>query len=225
MSSVDDRLRQAFATADEEWVRRAPAAHVALLARHRRLRLVRRGTASALAAAVGVVAFSIADGDPGTRTVEPADRSPAPTSTAPTSTSPAGANPLEGTWISAPVGRREVRAAARLAGAPASAAAMLDDLPDGAFQVVMVVRGSSLSTRIRSDGAEDVLMDEEVISTTGRVLTLRTLFGEPSSSVHGWRVQGDELTMSFRSTTEGTRAGVPGEAWHRLLYDAVPFTR
>ncbi|RYB96636.1 hypothetical protein EUA06_03490 [Nocardioides glacieisoli] len=218
MSSVDDRLREAFATPDDEWVRRAPVAHRELRARHRRHQLVRLGVVSGLAAAAVVVAVAVVGGDPGTRTIEPADPTP-------TSTAPAGAAPLEGTWISGPLGRPEVRAAARAAGAPDAAGAMLEDLPDGTFRVVMVVRGSSLQTRIRSTGAEDAIMDEEIISTSGAELRLRTLFGDPGASVHGWRVRGDELTMTFRSTTEGASAGVPGEAWHRLLYDSAPFTR
>ena len=218
MSSVDDRLRQAFGTADQEWVRRAPTAHGELRARHRRHQLVRLGVAGALASAAAVVAVTVVDGDAGERTIQPADPTP-------TSTTPAAATPLEGTWISAPLRPPDVQDAARAAGAPTAAASMLEDLPDGAFRVVMVVRGSSLQTRVRSAGAKDAIMDEEVISTTGAELRLSTLFGEPSSTVHGWIVQEDELTMTFRSTTEGAVAGVPGEAWHRLLYDTATFTR
>ena len=218
MSSVDDRLRQAFGTADEEWVRRAPAAQVELHARHRRHQLVRLGVVGALAAAAVVVAVTVGDGDAGTRTIQPAGPVPA-------STTPAGATSLEGTWVSGPLRPSDVRAATRAAGAPAAATVMLEELPAGEFRVVMVVQGSSLRTYIRSDAAEDALTDEEVISTTGQELELRTLFGDPSASVHRWTVQGDELTMTFRSTTEDDVAGVPGEAWQRLLYDTAPFTR
>ena len=218
MSSVDDRLRQAFGSADDEWVRRAPAAHGQLRARHRRHQLVRLGVAGVLASAATVVAAAVIDGDAGERAIQPADPTP-------TSTTSAGSTPLEGTWVSAPLRPSDVRDAARAAGVPAAAAAMLEELPEGTFRVVMVVRGSSLQTRVRSTGAEDAIMDEEVISTTGAELRLRTLFGEPGATVHGWTVQEDELTMTFRSTTEGVVGGVPGEAWHRLLYDTPTFTR
>lgn len=218
MPSVDDLLRQAFEPTDPEWVRRAPSAHRELRSRHRRHQLVRRSAAGALVAAALVVAVTVVDGEPRARTVEPADPTP-------TSTAPAGATPLEGTWISEPLDSADVRASARAAGSPAAATAMLDELPDGSFRVVMLVRGSSLRTSVRSAGTEDVLMDEEVISTTGRDLVLSTLFGNPSSSVHRWTVQGDRLTMTFERTTEGVTAGVPGEAWHRLFYDTVAFTR
>ena len=222
MSSVDDRLRQAFGTADDEWVRRAPAAHGELRARHRRQRLVRLGVAGAVAATTAAVAVGLVGGDPSTRTIQPALPTPTSTSTSPV---PIGATPLEGTWISGPLRSSDVRAAARAAGAPAAATAMLGDLPSGAFRVVMVVRGSSLQTLVRVTGAEDAVMDEEVISTTGQELELRTLFGEPGATVHDWTVRGDTLTMTFRSTTEKAVAGVPGEAWHRLLYDTAAFTR
>ena len=79
MSSVDDRLRQAFGTPDEEWVRRARRAHGELRARHRRRQLVRRSAAGALAVAALVVAVTVVDGDAGTRTIQPAD--PTPTTT------------------------------------------------------------------------------------------------------------------------------------------------
>ena len=201
-------------------MRRAPAARVALRARHRRHQLVRLGVAGGIAAAAVVVAVTVVDGDAGTRTIQPADPTPARTSTA-----PAGATPLEGTWVSDPLRPSDVRAAARAAGEPTAAASMLEELPAAGFRVVLVVRGSSLRTLVRSDGAEDVVLDEEVISTTGPELELRTLFGDPGASVHGWAIEGDELTMTFLSTTEEGVAGVPGEAWQRLLYDSAPFTR
>lgn len=218
MPSVDDLLRQAFEPADDEWVRRAPSARSQVVRRHRRHQVVRRSVAGALAATALVVAATAIDDDPPTRSVEPADPSP-------TSTAPVGATALEGTWVSAPLGTVDVRTAARRAGAPEVAEAMLDELGPGAFRVVMVVRGSSLRTLVRRAGAEDTLMDEEVIATTGQDLELTTLFGEPATSVHVWSVQGDQLTMTLESTSEGATGGVPGEAWHRLLYDSAPFTR
>ena len=218
MSLVDDRLRQAFGTADEEWVRRAPAAHGELRARHRRQRLVRLGAAASVAAIATAVVVAVTVADSGTRTIQPADPTPS-------SVTPTGATPLEGTWVSGPLRPSDVRAATRAAGAPAAATAMLENLPSGEFRVVMVVRGSSVQTLIRTEGAEDALVDEEVISTTGQELELRTLFGDARASLHGWTVRGDELTMTFRSTTEERVGGVPGEAWQRLLYDTAAFTR
>lgn len=218
MPSVDDVLHHAFQTPDDEWTRRAPAARDEVVSRHHRHQVVGRSVAGTLVATSLVIAVALADGEHRTRVVEPVD--PPVTTTA-----PVGATPLEGRWISKPLDAADVRNAARRAGAPAAAALMLDELPARDFRVVLVVRGSSLRTLVRSAGAEDALMDEEVISTTGQDLELRTLFGDPGTSVHTWTVQGDQLIMTFASTTEGTAAGVPGEAWHRILYDSASFTR
>ena len=220
MPSVDDALRHAFATPDDDWTRAAPAARTAVVARHRRHRVVRRSVVGALAVAALVVGVTAVDSDTRPRTVQPA--LPSPTTA---SADPRGVSPLEGTWISGPLGAADVRAAARGAGAPDAAGRMLDDLPDGPFRVVIVVRGSSLRALVRSSRNADTLLDEEVVSTTGRDLELRTLFGAPASTVHRWAVRGDRLELSFGSTTEGSQDGIPGEAWHRLLYDSATFTR
>lgn len=217
MPSVDDVLHHAFQAQDDEWTRRAPAARDEVLSRHRRHQVLRRSIAGSLVAASLVVALSLADGDPGTRVVEPAE--PIPTSTA-----PAGATPLEGTWISEPLGKDEVYRAARRADAAKAATAMVEVLPEGPFRVVMVVRGSSLSTSVRSRGAEDMLLDQEALSITGQQLELRP-FDIPAATFHQWAVDGEVLTMSFGSTSEGWKDGVPGEAWHRLLYDSAPLAR
>lgn len=216
MPSVDDLLRQAFEAPDDEWVRGAASAHRSVVARHRRHLVVTRTVAAAACAAVivgGAVSLT-ADTEP--RTVAPADT--------PASTSPPIGGPLEGTWISEPLGQDDVRAAANRAGASKSATAMLEVLPHTPFRVVMVVRGSSLSTSVRTRGAADMLLDQETISTTGQQLELRP-FDIPAATIHQWAVEGGVLTMSLMSTNEESKGGVPGEAWQRLLYDAAPLTR
>lgn len=224
MSSVDDRLRQAFGTADDEWVRRAPAAQVGLRARHRRHQLVRRSVLAGACAAAVVTAFVVTDGGAQPRTVQPAEPSPTPSATSSPGNTPAPTAPLEGTWISRPLDADDVRAAANAAGAPGVATLMLEDLPDDAFKVVMVVRGSSLSTSVRSTGGADILLDQETISTTGQQLELRP-FDTPAVTLHQWVISSGVLTMSLVSTTEESKAGVPGEAWQRLLYTSEPLAR
>lgn len=218
MPSVDDLLHQSFDTLDEEWVRRAPAARDELHRRHRRYRSVRRRTVGgALAAAALTVAVTVADGEPHSRGAEPAE--PVVTRTA-----PAPSTPLEGRWISALLDEADVRSAARRAGAPGAADRMLDQLPATPFRVVLVVRGSSLRTSVRTADGRDTLMDEESISTTGSEVELRPS-GAPGGSAHRWAVQGPELTIRFGSTTEGVVDGVPGGAWQHLLYASATFTR
>ena len=220
MSSVDDRLREAFGTADDEWVRRAPSAHGELRARHRRHQLVRLGVAGAVAAAATVVAVVAVGGEPGTRTIQPADPTPGPASTP-----PALATPLEGKWTSGPLDASDVRAAARAAGAPGAVAAMLTDLPRAPFRVIVAVRGAGISTYVRGAGGRLVDLDQETISVEGDLLTVRP-FTVPAETVHAWEISDDTLIMAFRSTTEvDNDAGVPGEAWQRLLYDTATFTR
>lgn len=220
MSSVDDRLRQAFATPDEEWVRRGPAAHRELRARHRRHQVVRISIVGALTAAAVVVALNVVDGNGSTRTIQPADPSPTSTSTTP----PVG-TPLEGRWTSGPMDGSDVRAAARAAGAPHMAAAMLTELPQAPFRVVVVVRGAGISTYMRGAGGRLVDLDQEAIAVKGDLVTVRP-FTVSAETVHRWTMSGDTLALEFRSTTEEENdAGVPGEAWQRLLYDTATFTR
>ncbi|RYC13723.1 hypothetical protein [Nocardioides zhouii] len=221
MSSVDDRLREAFGTADDEWVRRAPAAQGELRARHRHGQRIRRGLAAgavaAVASAATVVALTAGDGR-GPRGVEPAE----PTTPAVT---PAVTSSLEGKWTSGPLRASDVRAAARAAGAPEAAAAMLTDLPRAPFRVVVAVRGASLSTYVQGAGGRRVDLDQESIAVEGGLMTVRP-FTISAETVHAWEISGDTLTLDFRSTTEPDNdAGVPGEAWQRLLYDTVSLTR
>ena len=223
MPSVDDLLREAFGGTDDEWVRRAPAALVEVRTSHRRGVLVRRSVAVAACAACAVTAVVVVGGGSSQRSVEPV----VPPPTAPTSTSgpaPVTTTPLEGTWTSRSLDADDVRAAARRAGAASAASAMLEDLPNGSFRVVMVVRGASLNTLVRSRGTDDLLLDQESISITGGQLRLRP-FDVPAATLHEWAVESGVLTMTFVSTTERSTAGVPGEAWHRLLYDSAPLTR
>jgi hypothetical protein len=219
MPSIDDALRQAFEPADDEWVLQAPAALAAVRTRHRRHQVVRRSVLAGACAAAAVTAFVVADGGSQPRTIQPAV--PTPSATSSPSSTPVPTAPLEGTWISRPLDADDVRAAAAQVGAPGSASRMLADLPDGVFRVVMVVRGSSLSTSVRSTGSADVLLDQESISTTGQQLELRP-FDMPAVTLHQWVISGGVLTMSFVSTTERVKAGVPGEAWQRLLYNSEP---
>ena len=218
MPSVDDVLRHAFAPADDDWARVAPAAHSEVMARHRRGQLVRRGlAASAVAVAAAVVIATTAGDVQAPRGVQPAD--PAPTTVTPTLTTP-----LEGKWVSSPLDASDVRAAARAAGAPRAAAAMLADLPQAPFTVVVSVRGASLSTYVEGAGGRREVFDQESVAVEGGLVTVRP-FNISAETVHGWAISGDELTLDFRSTTEPQNDGVPGEAWQRLFYDSAAFTR
>ncbi len=220
MPSVDDVLRHAFEPTDDDWGRLAPAAHSAVRARHRHIQRVRRGLAASAVAAVasaGVV-LALSTGDVrDSRGVEPAEQTP-------TTTLPALTTPLEGKWTSGPLDASDVRAAARAAGAPQVAAAMLADLPQTPFTVVVSVRGASLTTYVEGARGRREVFDQESVAVEGSLVTVRP-FTISARTVHGWSIDSDELTMKFRSTTEPENDGVPGEAWQRLFYDSPTFTR
>lgn len=221
MPSVDDVLRHAFEPTDDDWARLAPAAHSAVRARHRHIQRVRRGLAASAVAAVASVAVVVAlnaGGARDSRGVEPAEQPP-------TTTVPALTTALEGKWTSGPLDASDVRAAARAAGAPQAAASMLADLPQAPFTVVVSVRGASLSTYVEGPGGRRELLDQESVAVEGGLVTVRP-FDIPAETVHAWAISGNVLTLDFRSTTEvPDDAGVPGEAWQRLLYDSVSLTR
>lgn len=222
MPSVDDLLRQAFEPTDDEWVRRAPAAHAHVVARHRRRQVVRRSSAAAAVVATVVAAVAIVVTDSRPRATEPT--APSPT-TSTTGIAPTATTPLEGTWTSARLGIADVLAAARAAGAPRTAGLMLEQLPGVPFRVVVEVRGANLTTTLTTRGAGDEVMDREALSVTGRRVDVRPFGGVGARTVHTWVLDGDRLTLSFVSSTEPVTDGVPGEAWHRLLYDSAAFTR
>ena len=77
-------LRRAFESTDDDWGRLAPAAHFAVVARHRRAQRVRRGLAvTAVVAASAAVVVALSTGDVGdSRGVEPAEQSPKTTTPA-----------------------------------------------------------------------------------------------------------------------------------------------
>ena len=153
MSSVDDRLREAFGTADDEWVRRAPAAHGELRARHRRHQLVRLGVGGCRSPRPPPASPSPWSAvTPAPRTIQPA----VPTPTTSTSTrrrsaphrsrGPGSPVPCARRTCGRPRGPRVTRAPPR----PCSTTSRR-----GASGWSMVVRGSSLDTCVRSAGAED----------------------------------------------------------------------
>jgi hypothetical protein len=154
----------------------------------------------------------------GSRVLEPA----APTTPVVT---PALTSPFEGKWTSGPLDASDVRAAARAVGAPDAAATMLADLPRAPFRVVIAVHGAGLSTYVEGAGGRRVDLDQESIAVEGGLVTVRP-FTVSAESVHAWEISGDQLTMDFRSTTEGENdAGVSGETWQRLLDDTAAFAR
>ena len=217
--SVDDRLREAFAEADRSWDERVPAALAALTARQRRETAVRRGAAALVAAAAAAtVAVAVS---------QRADDAPSPTEgpTSPPAGHGAEPNPLDGTWVSEPLTRADVRRAARLAGDVGDAAAMFSELPTTPFRVALYVDGdrSSMHAVFRVDGQLEETVDEENVTVSEDRVVMQPMFDD-GENVHTYVLDDGTLRFAFVSTTEGETDGVPGEAWQRLVYDSAAFT-
>ena len=218
--SVDDRLREAFGETDRRWDERVPDALAAVTARRRHETVVRRGAAAALvaAAAVATVAVTVSQ-----RT----DDAPSPSEDPTTPATGFGVepNPLDGTWVSEPLTRADVRRAARLAGDAGDAAAMLAELPATPFRVALYVHGdrSSMHAVFRVDGQTEETADEENVTVSGGRMVMQPMFAE-GENVHTYVLDDDTLRFTFVSPTEGDSEGVPGEAWQRLVYDTAAFT-
>ena len=218
--SVDDRLREAFGETDRAWEERAPAALAAVIARRRHESVVRRGAAAALvaAAAVATVAVTVS---------QRADDAPTPSEEPTTTPTDLGVepNPLDGTWVSEPLTRADVRRAARLAGDASDAAAMLAGLPATPFRVALYVHGdrSSMHAVFRVEGQTEETADEENVTVSDGRMVMQPMFAE-GDNVHTYVLDGDTLRFTFVSTSEGESDGVPAEAWQRLVYDAAAFT-
>ena len=221
--SVDDRLREAFGETDLSWDEQVPAALATITARRRRETLVRRGTVAAVAAAAAVAAIAVSLSQPGDQDPPP---TPDPTPPVPTSTD-AGAqpNPLDGTWVSPPMTRADVRRAARLAGDAGDVDAMVAGLPALPFRVVLYVDAdrSYLHTAFRAEDSTEELADEENMTVTGDRVVMQPMFAD-GENVHTYVLDGDTLRLRFESTTEDESDGVPAEAWQRFVYDTAAFT-
>jgi hypothetical protein len=222
--SVDDRLREAFGETDSSWDEQVPRALSAVTARHRHETAVRRGATAATVAAAAVAAVAATLSQRGGGSTEPA---PDPAPTPSTSAGPGSqTNPLDGTWVSSPITRADVRRAARLAGDVGDAEAMLVELPRLPLEVAVYVDGdrSSLHAVWRVHGHTEVTVDQENLTVSEDRLVMQPMFDGEGESVHTWTLQDGVLRLAFVSTTEGEVQGVPGEAWQRLVYDSAAFT-
>ena len=218
--SVDDRLREAFGETDRSWDEQVPDALAAVTARRRHENVVRRGAAAALvaAAAVATVAVTVS---------QRAEDAPSPSDdpTSPATGLGGEPNPLDGTWVSQPLTRADVRRAARLAGDASDAAAMLADLPATPFRVALYVSSdrSSMHAVFRVEGRTEENADEENVTVSGDRVVMQPMFAD-GENVHTYVLDDDTLRFAFVSTTEGEDDGVPAEAWQRLVYDSAAFT-
>jgi hypothetical protein len=222
--SIDDRLRAAFEETDETWDLRADQALRQVRRRHARGILLRYGaTVAAVAAAVvaGVVLLGTdrPGGDTAPDPVEP------PTTPARVDDPPAASSRtvLEGRWRTAPLDENDLRMALEESGNLQYADQVLPEMRPAPFRLVWLVTYQTAELRLVS-GGQTVVIDKVTIAVDGDQVTVAPRFGE-GATVHRFVVTGDELRLTFVSTTEGADNGVPGEVWQRLLYDTAGFVR
>ena len=221
--SIDDRLRHAFGSTDTEWERAAPAALRAVTTRRHRERLVIRGGAAALAAAAAVAVVAVVGSGRGD------DAAPAPVGppTTPVHVDEPPPNAtrsvLQGRWRTALLDEDDVRAALDQTGDGQYADRILPVLQPTPFRLVWRVTYDTAELRLVSED-ETVALDKITLALDSDQVTFSPRFAD-GASVHRFVITGDELRLTFVSTTEGLSEGVPGEVWQRVLYDAVAFTR
>ncbi len=222
--SVDDRLRAAFGEQDESWDALSGTALREVSRRHTRgLRVRRAAVAGALVAAVTVGAVVVTrDGLGGESAPDPVGP---PSPPAQAERTPSAKSALEGRWRSALLDEQDLRAALEAAGGSAFADQVLPSLRPVPFRLVWVVTYETAALSLVSAG-ESVVLDQTTVAVAvdGDRVTVAPRFAD-GATVHRFVVDGDELRLTFVSTSEPDSDGVPGEVWQRLLYDAFPLTR
>lgn len=217
--SVDDRLREAFATSDTpDWDARREEALRAIVARRRREIGVRRGGVGLVLAGVAAgVAIAVGAGtgrpDPGP--------GPSISPNQPSSTR-TSLDVLDGVWRTAQIRAGDVRAELETSGLAGSGDRLLSQVPPS-FRLVWRIEGG-FSTLWVMGRDERFVIDEEAIDVREDIVVLTPRYAA-GRSLHRWVETGGRLRLDFVSTTEPRSEGAPGEAWQRVLYDAFEFTR
>ena len=218
--SVDDQLRVAFETTDESWEPETEVALRDVVSRHRRGLLLRRGAVAGVVAAAVAAGVVLLGGGPVSDDTAPDPLTP-PSSPAPSF----GRTVLQGRWLTEAVDETALRQAMTAVGDGAYADAVIDQLPSTPFRLLWVVdRGTAQLEAVTVAGREETVLDQTSILVGGDEVTIAPRFGE-GSNIHTFAVDGDQLRLTFVSTTEPAQSGIPGGVWQRLLYDGFELTR
>ena len=131
---------------------------------------------------------------------------------------------LEGRWRTEPLDEAALRQAMDSEGDGAYADDVVAQLPAAPFRLAWVVTRGIAQLRAETAAGEVTVLDEVAIVVDGESVTMSPRFAE-GATVHRFAVADDELRLTFVSTTEKAKGGVPGAVWQRLLYDDAAFTR
>lgn len=223
--SVDERIRAAFGGVDESWETRTGEALRRVGRRRAREVVVRRAATGGVLAATVAIGAVLVGGDlfDGRSASDPVG--PPPTMPSQLESSPSGVTPsvLEGRWRTAQLDEDDLRAALDQTGNGQYADRALTALGSLPARLVWIVTLETAELRVVGGGTSEAIDKVELTVDDDRV-TLSPRFAE-GVSVHEFVITGDQLRLSFVSTTEGVQNGVPGEVWQRLLYDSVSFAR
>jgi hypothetical protein len=139
-----------------------------------------------------------------------------------TSTSPAA--PVEGTWKTSPFGRAAITSTLAAAGLAPHVERFfkVDETPDDLVITLRIEAGQWTAYRAAGSGAPTV-NDRGTYTVDGDTLLYRPNSG--GLNTYRWSVTGDQLTLTFVSTTEPDYKGIPNDVFQRAFYTTVAFHR
>jgi hypothetical protein len=134
------------------------------------------------------------------------------------------ASPVEGTWKTSPFGRAAIANTLTTAGLGAHIERFfrIDETPDDLVIALRVQAGQWTAYRASGSGAPTV-NDRGIYTIDGNTLLYRPNAG--GLNTYRWSVTGDELTLTFVSTTEPDYEGIPNDVFQRAFYTTVAFHR
>ena len=131
---------------------------------------------------------------------------------------------VEVTWATPPFGRTAITSTLTGAGLGAHAARFfeIDETPNDLVITVRIVDGQWTAYRAAGSPVQKV-NDRGTYAADGTTLLYRPDTG--GSNTYRWSVTGNELTLTFVSTTEPDFEGVPNDVFQRAFYTTVAFHR
>lgn len=225
--SVDTRIREALRAEGRPSEASTQAAYGAVVTGARR-RIVARRTAVGTVAAVAALVAGITLAPHGGSGPEPAPPAPTPTPTlgdhTSTSELPYGQEPLDGRWQTRPLTRADIAATLRAAGLARFAGDYAATFPKGRFRIQLTSFGGNFLARVHT-GDGDRALARAFLHPEGHRLTLSPGTNGFGSTTFRWSVAGDQLTLTFQSTSGPDFDGFPAEVRQRALYTTAPFVR
>lgn len=140
------------------------------------------------------------------------------------STLPSPGSPVEGTWKTDPFGRTAIATTLTAAGLGQHIEQFfkVDETRDGMVITVRIEAGQWTAYRAVGNDAPTV-NDRGTYTLEGSTLLYRPNAG--GLNTYRWSVTGNQLTLTFVSTTEPDYEGIPNDVFQQAFYTTVPFHR